>query len=265
MTLELLVSTMMQTDFSLLGKMNIQTEAVVVNQCEQEQEQIIEYNKNRILWINTKERGLSKSRNMALRNSTADICVLADDDEVFVDGYEEVIKKAFVERPSFSVFRFKIIGIEGVFKKYSRISRRLGYLGTLRISSVEIAFRRKAVTEHEIWFDELLGAGARFSMGEENAFVYHCLDNGMKTVYIPEIIAKLHLKNSTWFYGFDREYFVNRGAAFMAMSRKWSEFLVLQFIIRHIPACHEKVGIRAAFYYMESGRKKYEKATRKIK
>lgn len=259
MTLEILVSTMMQTDFSLLEKMNIQTRAVVVNQCKKEKKQVIEFNRNCILWIDTKERGLSKSRNMALRHATADICVLADDDEVFVDGYADVIKRAFIKRRSASVLRFQVAGIEGIFKKYPNNSCKLGYIGALRMSSVEIAFQRESVIAHEIWFDELLGAGSRFSMGEENAFIYRCLDEGLKIIYEPEMIARLHLGDSTWFRGFDKEYFVSKGAAFTAMNRKWSVLMMFLFIIRHISLCNEKVGIFAAFNYMRDGRKKYLK------
>lgn len=259
MTVEVLVSTMMQTDFNLLNQMNIQTSAVVVNQCEKESEKVIEYNSNRILWIDTKERGLSKSRNMALCHATADICVLADDDEVFADGYARIIKSAFRGRPSASVFRFQVTGIEGIFKKYSDIPCRLGYIRALKISSVEIAFQREAVMAHKICFDELLGTGGRFSMGEENTFIYRCLEKGLKIVYEPEIIAGLHLGNSSWFKGFDKEYFINKGAAFAAMNRRWSAVLMLIFIIRHLSECSGQAGIMAAFKYMKAGRRKYLK------
>ena len=43
MTLEVLVSTMYQKDYSLLDRMNIQTDAIVVNQCNENSIEEFEY------------------------------------------------------------------------------------------------------------------------------------------------------------------------------------------------------------------------------
>ena len=47
--------------------------------------------------IYTTERGLSKSRNLAIANAKTDICLICDDDEIFVDNYEEIILNAYYE------------------------------------------------------------------------------------------------------------------------------------------------------------------------
>ncbi|CEP47881.1 Glycosyl transferase family 2 [[Clostridium] sordellii] len=87
--LEVLVSTMNQKDYSLIKKMNIQTDALFINQCDLNQyEELKKYEKN-IRIISNTERGLSKSRNQALLNAKGDICLIADDDIKYVDGYEK--------------------------------------------------------------------------------------------------------------------------------------------------------------------------------
>lgn len=64
-TIEVLLSTMNQEDWSFLSKMNIQTDAVIVNQADKQDYIDSTYNGNRIVFISSLDRGLSKSRNLA--------------------------------------------------------------------------------------------------------------------------------------------------------------------------------------------------------
>lgn len=73
MTLQVLVATMHQTDHSLLEKMNIQSDAIVVNQCNRNEVERFMYNGHQILWMSLNERGIGLSRNTALMRATADI------------------------------------------------------------------------------------------------------------------------------------------------------------------------------------------------
>ena len=111
MTIQLLISTMHQTDYSLLEKMKIASDVVVINQCDRESTKTIEYNGHNVLWIDTTERGLSKSRNMAIRNATADICMLADDDMEYRCDYVDIVLSAF-SRISSDIIGFQVCGIE---------------------------------------------------------------------------------------------------------------------------------------------------------
>ena len=52
--------------------------------------------------INVNEIGLSKSRNLAIANAKADICLLADDDIVYENNFESIILNAFNLNPSAS-------------------------------------------------------------------------------------------------------------------------------------------------------------------
>lgn len=95
MRVEVLVSTMNQTDYSLVEKMRISTDAVVVNQCQEDSVIEYDYNGNRIKWINSTTRGLSVSRNICLSEARGEICLIADDDLEYVEGYAEIVQKAF--------------------------------------------------------------------------------------------------------------------------------------------------------------------------
>ena len=120
MKIQILVATMHQKDYSLLDRLNVQSDAVVVNQCDIEDINLFEYKGHKVLWINSIERGLSRSRNMALRNASADICVLCDDDERLSDGYPEMIKNAYSDVPKadFIVFNIKSLSFFNLLLTY---------------------------------------------------------------------------------------------------------------------------------------------------
>ena len=51
MNVQVLVATMNQTDYTLLKKMNIQTNAIVGNQCDKNEITEFEYNGHQIKWL----------------------------------------------------------------------------------------------------------------------------------------------------------------------------------------------------------------------
>lgn len=256
MSLQLLISTMNQEDYELLEKINICADAVVINQCDRVSETRINKDGNNVLWINTTERGLSKSRNLALSKATADICLLVDDDEELNPEGIAQIEDEFKKYKDASIIRFQVRGIEKPFKKYSEKRKKLGYLSAMKISSVEVAIRRKNIIENNIRFDELVGAGTEFPCGEENVFVNQCLLKGLKVYYVPVCIANLHIGNSSWFFGHDEKYFLGQGGSFTAMNPKYGRLLILQFAIRH-KNLYDMISFRRALAIMFEGRKKY--------
>ena len=117
---QLLVSTMNRTDSLWLEKLNIASDAVIINQCGRKNKKIIHQENADLLWVDSNEIGLSKSRNMALDNASGDYLVIADDDLEYVDGYNITICNAFKKNPKADVIVFQVEGIEHEFKKYGR-------------------------------------------------------------------------------------------------------------------------------------------------
>lgn len=256
MRLQILLSTMHQKDFSLLDKMRLQTDAVVVNQCDYENTNEFTYGEHQIKWINSKERGLSRSRNCAIRNASDDICLLSDDDLEYVDRYEEIILNTFKQYPDADIIAFQVEGIEEKFKDYYPNARYLNYLTGMKVSSVEIAFKLNSIKE-TVMFNERFGAGSKYIMGEENIFLFKCLKQGMKVLYVPVKIADLHIGSSTWFNGYNERYFNSKGAAFTCMSKLFSLPFIIQFAIRKYKLYHGEATRLQAIKYMLRGRKEF--------
>ena len=209
-----LLSCMYQTDYSIIEKSNIQSDVVVVNQCDVDD--IVEFDfENKygkichVKFISTQERGLSKSRNMAIRNTSADICLIADDDEYFFDGYEDRILSTFQNDYKSDFIAFKL---EYAKKFFSEKEYKIKFFDVPRLCSVQMAFRRDKIIKEEIFFDELMGSGSGNGSGEEIKFAMQCFKRGLKMKYIPILIAKINEgSESRWFKGYTVEYFKNLG------------------------------------------------------
>lgn len=206
--LEVLISAMHQSDFSLFKHTGIYSDALMINQCDVDDYQEKEESFGLLRCISTKDRGISRSRNKALENSNAEIVLLCDDDEILYDDYVQSITTAFEQRPNVDVICFQIKCSE---KKYSKKEFRLGYLTSLKIASWQIAFRLNSVKKKNILFDVNYGSGTPVGSGEENIFLYDCLKSKLKVYYVPICIGEMSRKNSNWFKGFTQTYFFNRG------------------------------------------------------
>ena len=57
MNIQALIATTNQNDHSLLDKMNIQTDAIVGNQCSRNEIEIFDYNNHSVKWLSFAEKG----------------------------------------------------------------------------------------------------------------------------------------------------------------------------------------------------------------
>ena len=210
MALEVLLACMNQNDLSIITRSNIQSDAVVVNQCSiNKHETLLALDNKRISIYYTTERGLSRSRNFAISNATNDICLLCDDDEVLDDNYVTIIINAFKRYPQVDIITFNVHSPRN--KVYSRKVKNVGYIGAMRTSSWEIAFRRESIIRENILFDIEMGSGTGNGGGEELKFLFDCLKKGLKIIHVPIYIATVKQTESQWFHGYTDTYFINQG------------------------------------------------------
>ena len=214
MTLEVLISCMHQTDASIIERTKVQSDVLVVNQCSVDKQDSFEFynTKSELCRANvfyTTERGLSRSRNMAIKNATGDICLICDDDEILDNNYVEIITSAFEEYPEVDVLTFMVNSPQK--KSYPTKTKKVGYIGAMKTASWQIAFRRQSIVDKNIRFDEKMGSGTGNGCGEENKFLFDCLKKGLKIRYIPCLIASVAQTDSKWFNGFTNAFFYNRG------------------------------------------------------
>lgn len=136
-------------------------------------------------------KGLTKSRNNAIRLATGDVCVIADDDVKYTNEYFDTIIKAY-QVSSFDILCFKINTGKGnpEYKKYPQKQIVINSLSDHVPSSIEITFIRNKIIDNSINFDERFGLGSWLSGGEENLFIYDAIKKGLKVGFIPEFIVE---------------------------------------------------------------------------
>jgi len=66
----------------------------------------------------------------------------------------------------------------------------------MKVSTVEIAFRRKVIIDNKLRFDESFGLGTNFPTGSEFIFLTDALKKGLNILYVPEVIV-IHPKESS--------------------------------------------------------------------
>lgn len=232
MKVQTLVVTINQTDHSLTEKMNIQTNAVVGNQCDRDAVEVFDYNGNTITYLSHKTTGVGRNRNTVLMRADAEICILADDDMTFLDGYEKRVMQWFEEIPKADVLIFNLQ--ESVPRRYAhRQVERISWYNYRRYGAARIVFRRDAVLRNGIHFNVMFGGGSPYSCGEDTLFLDACLKAGLKIYGVPDTLASIQDGDSTWFTGYHDKYFFDRGVLYYTLSKRLCGLLAIHNCIKH--------------------------------
>lgn len=134
-------------------------------------------------------RGLSRNRNNAINLSTADICLIADDDLDYSESQLMAVRTTFQENQQLDIATFQFSGSNKTYPDHQFNLRQppKGYY----VSSVEIAFRRKVIGD--LRFNEWFGLGAPvLHSGEEGVFIHQALCRGLNCLFFPTTITHHH-------------------------------------------------------------------------
>lgn len=137
-------------------------------------------------------KGISKSRNNAIRKADADICILADDDISYKNEYIDIVKQTYLNNQDLDIACFKIKTNDGEpeYKEYLKLKTSIDKPFIYYISSIELTFNLKKLRNNSILFDERFGIGSHFFIGgEETLFINDCLNANLKIVFYPHYIV----------------------------------------------------------------------------
>lgn len=206
---EILLSCMFLSDSKeMIKRSHITSDTVIINQCDEENYKEENICNALLRTFSVTDRGLTKSRNLAISKSQADICIICDDDEIFNEGYEKAVSSAYGALPDADIIIFDMVDRP---LKWGNSIKRLGYIDLMSVSSWQITFRREKLLASGVLFDENMGAGSGNGAEEEFRFLTQCRKAKLRIYHYPFRLASVAQTQSTWFKGFDEEFFVNRG------------------------------------------------------
>ena len=140
--------------------------------------------------VKTASRGISRNRNNALKEATAPLCLISDDDVTYTVERLRAIINSFSRNPEADIITFKYHSERKnkIYppEEFSLDNPPKGYF----VSSIEIAFRREAVAKTGILFNENYGIGGEFMAYEELIFIKDLLHAGLSGIFLPITIAE---------------------------------------------------------------------------
>ena len=205
---------MHQKNNSLYKEMNLQTDTILANQCDEyAYNSYIEADGNRVELISTADRGVGKNRNKALMNSCGEYLICADQDMIYVDGYEKIVIDAFDSCPNADiiVFNLEYLNRFTPARKENKKYKRVHLWNCMRYGTARVAMRKVAIDKACLSFSTMYGGGAKYSSGEDSLFIREALKKGLKMYYCPITIAKVKQEESSWFRGYNDKFFVDKG------------------------------------------------------
>ena len=253
MSIQVIVATMHQKDYSLLDKMNIQSDAIICNQCDKTEFTEFEYKGHNIKWLSFTDRGVGLNRNNGLMRATADIVLFADDDVVYDDGYAKTIEDYYAKNPQADVvvFNFNRItnGITSlIVEKEGKASKRdITKYGTVCISA-----KREKLHFRNITFHLQFGGGAKYSCGEDTLFLQDCYNKKLQIFITKEVLGTVTDGDSSWFKGYTDKYFFDKGVVYYCFGHRMAGLFALYHCVKHRDLYRE-YGWKKAFLQTRKG------------
>ena len=235
---------------------NISTNLLIVNQIDKKEE-IINYKKENYSIYSFCEKGVSKSRNRLLEIANGDICIFADDDIVYNNDYEKIIKDAYRKHKDADGIIFFVENINKKREKNKKIgNKRIEKLDVMKTRIYELSIRKETIEKiikMGIKFDENFGPGGIFYKGEDTIFINRLLENKFKIYSVNKKIAYINHRNSSWFKGFNSRYLYDQGAIFYKLFPKFYKIIIIQYLIRKYNLYKKNLTIVEGYNIMIEG------------
>lgn len=234
MKIEVLASVMNQKDKKIIDKMNIKTDAIIVNQCSENKIELLEKNNNKIKIYNLNERGVGLSRNTALMRAQGDIVVFADEDSIFVDNYCDIIKQEFQKNTKADMIVFNVPSLNEKRPTYEiKKEKKVYKFNCLRYGAVSFAVKLNKIREYNLYYSLLFGGGAKYGSGEDSLFIYNFIKKGGRVYSSPRIIGYVKQEDSTWFNGYNDKFLKDKGVLFKHLLGKYAIFYKIYFLLKN--------------------------------
>ncbi len=253
MRLQVLVAAVERQVNTLAEEMALETEAIIVNQCDHVEYQEYLHRGRLIRCFSLAERGVGLNRNTALMRAEGEFCLFSDDDIVFDPGYEDKVCSAFEQNPDADVitFNFRVDPSRATYHNESL--RRIRWYSYGRYPTYAVAARTEALRRANVSFSLLFGGGARYSNGEDSLFLHDCLKKGLHLYAHTAELGQEIFRKSTWFQGYTPKFFTDRGVLYHFLYGKMAGPMSLRFLCAHREELLKEISLDEAYGLMRQG------------
>lgn len=229
---EILISTMFRSDLSFLEAMfpngDYSTYPILIINQTDTARQLVSTQAN-VRVINTEERGLPQSRNMAIHNAIGDVCLVADDDVLYVPDLASIILEGYTAYPDAVVITFQLQNTNGtLFRKYPAVTKHTN-ASYKTVNGVVISFKKDVLLEKDVLYNLHFGLGATFSGANEYVFMRNVMKAKLPAYFVPTVILTHPEVSSGQDLGSDRLLFLRGGLAYKCYGI-WSYLWVLKYV-----------------------------------
>lgn len=233
MKLQTLVACVQKNTETLAETMKLDSDAIIINQCDTNAYSEYEYNGHSIVCYSFKEKGVGLSRNNALMRATGDIVLFSDEDIRYNEGYARKILEQFEANPNADMILFNIDVIAERATYHIDKYTKVGRLNCGRYPTYSFAVKREKLHKANINFSLLFGGGAKYGCGEDSLFILDCVKNGFNIIAVPVTIGREEPRPSTWFNGYTKKYFYDKGVLYVPLYGLMAKPLALRWLLAH--------------------------------
>ena len=283
--LEVLISALEAVPEELAAKMNLECDAVMVNQTDgvsdrlfwvadktiedthnelshivvhstqHETQHETQQSRHLVHCIEMKERGVGLNRNTCIDNIDPDkkIVLFADDDIRYGKGYAKKIVDEFAAHPEADMILFNVNVCEERATYHNEAWKRVRSYNSGRYPAYSIAVKTDKLLKSGVRFSLLFGGGARFSCGEDSLFFRECLKMGIRIYASPILIAGEEVRTSTWFCGYNEKYFTDKGVLYYYMYGHMAGIAARYYLMRHKDTWCKVIGTDKAMKLLKEG------------
>ena len=253
MTIQVLVAAVKKNVRGLVTEMNLNTDAIIINQDDYFSYEEFQHNQALIKAYTFAERGVGLSRNHALLRANGDIVLFSDDDIVLEDDYADVIRDAFTAHPQADLMIFNVAVDERRATYRNTAFKRVRWYNYGRYPTYSVAARTERLHFHNISFSVLFGGGAKYSSGEDSLFLHDCLKKGLKVYSSPKYIGREVYRESTWFTGYTEKFFYDRGVIYRLLYGMMAKPFALRFLYAKKAEMCREISFKQAYQLMKKG------------
>ena len=253
MKLQVLVAAVNQSAKVLCETMNIQTSAVIVNQCDCYDYETFQVKGNEVKCFSMQERGVGLNRNTALLHADADVCLFADEDIVLEEGYAQKIERAYKELPDADMILVNVKVAPSRRTYWNEDIHRVTYRNYGRYPAYAITAKLSSLRRANVYYSVLFGGGARYSNGEDSLFLRDCLKAGLRIYSHTICVGEEIERESTWFSGYHDKFFRDRGVLYHFLYGSFAKALALRFLIIHRREMCQEIPLPRAYRLMKEG------------